>query len=374
MTIESIAQQRFSDMAAQSLHRRVELLSVDEMLAAIKPIDWLINGFIERGTLALIYGPPGCGKSLLAIEMACCVATGSRWFDQPTKEGAVIYIAGEGHSGLTRRVGAWELHHGVSLSSRPIKFSSSAVSLRDSAEVDDLSSQIRQFSEASAVPPKLIIVDTLARNFGEGNENDAADMGEFVQCVDRQLRQAWDAAVLIIHHCGKDPSKGARGSTALMGAVDAAFSVDRKPSGTVRMACHKMKDSEPPEPLTFAIEGVDIPVAGDDGELVSAPVLVQFSSGSSRPRQTRGLGSNQQKALDCLLDLFGLVGDDSGQSGAQREREFVHINEWRDLCDFSGKTSSDIAKAFKRAKDALEERNLISVQGSRVFLESGHVG
>ena len=60
--------------------------------------------------------------------------------------------------------------------------------------------------------PKLIIVDTLARNLGNGDENSNADIGMFINNIDIHLRSRFGAAVLIVHHTGhleKDRSRGA---------------------------------------------------------------------------------------------------------------------------------------------------------------------
>ena len=57
-----------------------------------------------------------------------------------------------------------------------------------------------------------------------GDENSQKDMSAFVQGCDR-LRERTKAAVLVIHHEGKDPGKGARGSNVLRGAWDTGIRV-----------------------------------------------------------------------------------------------------------------------------------------------------
>ena len=41
--------------------------------------DWLIQGVIEKGTLAAVIGESGSGKSFLALDLAACVQTGKPW-------------------------------------------------------------------------------------------------------------------------------------------------------------------------------------------------------------------------------------------------------------------------------------------------------
>src|SRR5699024_4965434 len=77
--------------------------------------DWLLRGTLERDTFAMMFGDPGSGKSFLAIDWACRVATGAPWRDYAVKAGTVAYIAGEGQHGLVRRFRAWQHHHDVSI-------------------------------------------------------------------------------------------------------------------------------------------------------------------------------------------------------------------------------------------------------------------
>jgi len=94
-------------------------------------IKWIVDDYIESDSLAQVFGDPGGGKSFVAIDIACCVATGSAWHGHQVKQGAVFYIAGEGHNGLARRFKAWELGNGISLSGAPIFKSHRAAQLYD---------------------------------------------------------------------------------------------------------------------------------------------------------------------------------------------------------------------------------------------------
>src|SRR5687768_16766709 len=81
---------------------------VSEIIGAgLKPIAWLVRKYVEADSLALLFGDPGCGKSFAAIDLSCCIATGTPWHGNRTTSGAVFYIAGEGQNGLARRFAAW---------------------------------------------------------------------------------------------------------------------------------------------------------------------------------------------------------------------------------------------------------------------------
>ena len=82
---------------------------VKELIKGMRPIRWLVKGFLEMDSLSLMFGEPGCGKSFVAIDLACCVATGHSWHGKAIKRpGSVFYIAGEGFNGLSRRLMAWQ--------------------------------------------------------------------------------------------------------------------------------------------------------------------------------------------------------------------------------------------------------------------------
>ena len=71
----------------------------------------------------------------------------------------------------------------------------------------------------------MIIIDTLARNYGL-NENSTEDMNKFIQRVD-ELKEEFNATIVIVHHTGHGSNGRARGSSVLPAALDYEFRVDR---------------------------------------------------------------------------------------------------------------------------------------------------
>ena len=72
----------------------------------------------------------------------------------------------------------------------------------------------------------MIIIDTLARNFGAGNENSTEDMNAFVERVD-DLKNTFNSCICLVHHTGHGSSNRARGSSVLPAAVDWEYKVSR---------------------------------------------------------------------------------------------------------------------------------------------------
>ncbi len=61
-----------------------------------EPVDWLWDGWIAAGKMALIGGAPGCGKTTIAGALAATVTVGGRWPDgSRAKVGSVAIWSGE---------------------------------------------------------------------------------------------------------------------------------------------------------------------------------------------------------------------------------------------------------------------------------------
>ncbi len=103
----------------------------------ITPPEYTIDGLLEKNSLVESFGDPGCGKSLNAIDMSCCIATGTPYNGRPAKHGPVGYIAGEGQNGLGLRFMAWAIRHEMDLSSIDQLFVSTVpVALSEKKQLD----------------------------------------------------------------------------------------------------------------------------------------------------------------------------------------------------------------------------------------------
>jgi len=307
-----------------------EYTMVGDLVTHLKPIDWIVKDYIEADSLGLIYGPPKCGKSFLAIDWACSIATGTAWHGRKVQQGAVFYLAGEGHNGLARRFASWSLSHGVSLKDAPLAISNRAAPLTDEDSARKVAQAIEHLAEIHGAPA-VIVVDTLARNFG-ADENSTQDMNTFVQHLD-EIRANWKCTVLVVHHTGKDKSRGARGSVALTGAIDAGYSVDRDELGMINMEPTEMKDAELPKPLFFKLESVKLPMVDEDGNDVFGAHLSPGQADYQPPQRGKaGRGRNQTLALAKLESLYQEQGDRLHDGGRDPEEARVLVTDWRTAC------------------------------------------
>jgi RecA-family ATPase len=186
---------------------RFELVQAKEM--EFREPQFLIAGLIETENFSQIFGDPGYGKSFIAIDIACCVATGRAFHGREMRPGPVIYIAGEGQNGIKRRLIAWERHTGVSRGGAPLYFSRVAAQLLDADSAAAVAEAVDALV-ARVGPAALIVIDTLARNFGPGDENQTADMSKFVAAVDA-LMARHGSALLVVHHTATATRRGRAG-------------------------------------------------------------------------------------------------------------------------------------------------------------------
>lgn len=325
------------------------MIDTDEIME----IDWTVEGFLESDSLALIFGEPASGKSLVSIDIACCVATGRKWHGSDVKQGAVFYIAGEGFNGLNRRFRAWERFTGQSLKGARIFKSHKPARLYDRQSAIDVAESVYAIAQHYRIMPSLIVVDTVARNMG-GDENSTQDMNAFIEHLDVCLRSPYKATVLCVHHSGKASPGQARGSTALRGALDAEYHVEKSAtSDMIRMTNKKMKDADIPPEMQFAINKVELGLNNKKGEPVTSVALSAVDiSGVINQAKTNHeyLGKNQALAARVLDELIFVRERDGLDPSVPRD-------EWRDACVERGLDR----RRFKEACDGLLEKRKITI-------------
>lgn len=324
----------------------------------IKKPDWLIKNFIEKDTLVQFFGDPSFGKTLTALDVACCCATGRDFHGLKVQQCGVLFISGEGMNGLTRRKLAWEIANNESLADAPLYFSKGPASFCDPESLKQVRAAIDALPEGVHVG--LIIIDTLARNFGPGDENSTKDMTAFISALD-VIRVDYRCAMLPVHHSGHGDKTRGRGAMALKGALDAEYLFTKDTDGLVRMTCTKMKDFEMPEPMAFRIKGVDLGMFDDDGEPITSAVLV--STEYTPPKEDQPpRGKNQGIAITALKTI--LDNYPNGQWTYSDGGNRVSVKDWKSECEKSGMHRT----RFYDVSKTLEDKGKVEVIGGYAAL------
>ena len=308
---------------------------------------WLLHGILEQDTMALIFGEPGCGKSFLAIDWACRIATGTPWRGHEVTPGPVVYVAGEGQQGLGRRLGAWKLLNKVSLDEKPL-YIAPAVAMTDTPQTVKLLEAINK----EVGRPSLVVLDTLARNFGGGDENSTQDMSRFVAACDT-IRNTYQCTLLVVHHSGHSEKRRARGAIALKAALDAEYLLAKKETG-LTLVSTKMKDAEIPPPLAMELVSVELPDLVDDYgspvtsaalDFIDANVEAIMSQAKSKPKR----GKWMKAGCDIAKKLMATEG-------------VVDVQDWHEQCDAIGMPKTTRYRILEnlRLQDSIiiEEENI----------------
>jgi hypothetical protein len=344
---------------------RIRLIRADELRKVQVP--WLVNKLIPANGLCVMYGKPGTYKSFVALYLSAHVASGlSTLSSRATKQGDVVYIAAEGRGGLHQRFNALQSHYEIP-ADVPLYFVEASLDLRESDQ--DYLDLIAAIQKRSAVP-RLIVIDTLARTFGGGDENDASEMSQFINTIGN-LQEQFGCAVMAIHHSGKDETRGMRGSSALLGAADVVLLLSRDmetSGGTIYV--QKMKDGEDGISEEFSV----LPwVDPNDPETTS---LIVEPGAPEKPQVTGP--SSKQDAMDVLRREVARAGrliEDPSVAGW--DVYGISTTEWQDAyCAFEaaeGLKDDSAKRKFFRAKSELIKENVVKVYNKMVWI-NGQAG
>lgn len=331
---------------------------------------WLIEGLMPSHGLHVLYGAPGTGKSFVALHAALHVAAGRRWAGREVRQGGVVYVASEGGRNFRKRVVA--ARRALDVRSET-QFALITRAPHLGARNDHTDELIRDIlSECRRMGfdrPRLVVLDTLSRSITDLQESNAQDIMVFVAHAQR-IADELNALVLPVHHCGKDESRGMRGSSALHGAVDAEWMVSRDAETGVRqLSVEKMKDGPDRLQLRYDLEDVEVgtdlaghPIATCVAKVYDVAIVDLPAEARAGPQDDRFLA-----ALRVLAQIEGV--DVVGPGPAGRA---VALARLRTVLAGSGAlgAASDkaAATAFNRALTSLARKGLLATIGDRVLL------
>lgn len=293
---------------------------------------FLIDDYLPTKSFGVIYGASGSYKSFHAIDWGCSIATGKQWNGKDTDRGLVVYIAGEGSRGAKKRVRAWEIANKEDATDFVII--EQAVSLDTQEGRAKLTSTLNQIESLVDQSISLIIIDTLARSIA-GDENSAKDMGAFIASCDT-IKEKFSSTVLVVHHSGKDDSKGARGSSSLKAACDFEFKITKKDVQIYELDCTKAKDSEAPPRQDFKLSSFKVHTDKKGREITS---LSRTGKGDkAAPKRTYSIQGDTQIEKD-VRTILGILEDEGGT--------MVH-EQLRDT--FKKKLPASVSDSSRRAR------------------------
>ncbi|MCH9695191.1 MAG: AAA family ATPase [Gammaproteobacteria bacterium] len=287
------------EIAAPKLKKpKRKLYSLNELVNLPEP-EWLVDHAIPKNGLVVLYGPPKSAKTFLALDMALSMGSGQEQMHGfAMKPGRVLYVLAEGGASMMgNRARAWMQVKAVD--EADLQVFPFGITLSSRKSVDEL-------LDLAGTIWDLVVVDTLARCM-DGDENSAKDMALAIKGGD-YIREKTGAAVLLVHHSGKDQSKGLRGSTALLGAVDATIKM--RPQGTMggfELSVPELRHGEPPEPKWLRLQST-----GDSAVLVAGTAPEKTKTGSAAEilefiARMIADGTSRKEVADEIAIQFGFT-------------------------------------------------------------------
>ena len=352
-----------------------------------EPVEWLVESIVPKRSFVALYAPPASWKSFISLDLAEAIATGRDWMGyRIPKKGAVLYICGEGHGGMGARVKACKIQN-KSPDGANLYIIRAQLNLRSSPE--DFAELLKAINELIAQidePLELIILDTLMRMSGGGfNENSSEDMGAFITQAGK-LQEIYDCALMVIHHSGKDVTKGLRGHSSLLGAVDTELEIQRLDSvinsadssivGNAILTVSKQKDGADSIQIGIEIMLVEIGNSPLSFEMTTSLAIRHNQDiASSNPKGTKnnsGSGGNQKIEMDSLYKVIKAKGSYREVDGTNRYG--VSLDDWKDeFWSMKGCSEEDKAafkKAWLRARERLVSANKVVIGSNWVWLKS----
>jgi len=291
--------------------------------AALKPPEWIVHSQIPESAVVVLYGPSGCGKSFLILDILAHVALRTPWWNIVVRGGPVAYIVAEGGpQAMGKRIRAWS-----QWGTRPPidKLDGELFLIPEPVQIVDQATALIEILKPLEL--KIVVFDTVSRCAVGKEENSAKDMGEVIDRASK-IRDQTGATVLLVHHVGKDESRGPRGSYTIMGNVDTVLRMDKITGGRESiLMVEKQRDGEAGQRFLVKFEELklfkisEIPEIDLDetGEPRTSLVISGFSSDV-------GVAENRQELLS-MAAMLTPIGLSKSSKIIERYREKRKVGE-----------------------------------------------
>lgn len=254
-----------------------------------KSTEWHIKGVLPKADLIVLYGQSGSGKSFVALDMIGAVARGTQWQGCRVKKAKVVLIAAEGAGGVGKRIRAYCKHSGLNEAHLDIGVIRVPPSVIEDVDVQELVNAL------TAVGADIFVIDTLAQVTAGANENSSEDMGKAIRNI-RLITEATGATALVVHHAGKDATRGARGWSGIRAAADAEIEISRNDTGHL-ISITKMKDGDDSQQWGFRLNPVQVGI-DNDGDIETSCVVEYVEAPPKRVKSNEPKGKIQATIME----------------------------------------------------------------------------
>ncbi len=336
---------------------------------------YLIDGIIEQDAHGIIYGASMSFKSFVVLEMAHCIANGRDFMGHKVKkQGAVIYVCGEGAGGVGRRLKAQIITNG--------EFENDFHLLNESIDIGSDSDMSELKLAIEQIKPVLVIFDTFASLVCGVNENDNGAVGAVLNLIRDTCRNEFGTSSITVHHTGKDTDKGSRGASAFKNNVDFEIELKRSNDFCTVMQCEKMKEGEHFKDIHMIRTVIDLGIFDDD--MKESTSLVLKLTDAAKADNKKALDSEERKVLEVLTKL--MTSDDAMEPSKsvidlfpdnpeKAPKKVITVRTWLENSNEVITVTSEPEKEknakrsrFNRTRTKLYKNGFIGVHGDVVWI------
>lgn len=294
--------------------------ALGEFLASMSTEAWCVKHVLPAAGLVTLFGESGAGKSFTVIDIACHIALGRTWQGRRVTQNRVVYLAAEGQGGIAKRFKAWCQHHEVDPTVLPLQVITARPNF---LQREDVVALTRAIGKAG-----VVVIDTAMAVTPGADENSAEDMGKLMDFAAR-VAASVGGVVLIVHHSGKDASRGQRGWSGLKGAVDTELEVTR--AGDARqLRLSKVRDG-PLEGFCWHFDLRDVVLGYDaEGDAINSAVPVYREVAARAPRGPK-LSDLQELIVRTASDLIALGEEVSEEDVVRESTRRIPVPDGRDI-------------------------------------------
>lgn len=277
-----------------------DMEEITKLVAEIRATDfpdqkWVVPGILPAG-LAMLYGEPKLGKSVLVLQLAGAVGGGGMFLGERCEQGSVLYFALEDYGGSIKdRTAEQRWTEDMDYQVGVVTSGGELIAKAGYLETG-LAEKIR--GAIIKHEYRLVIIDVLGSVF-KGDLNVYKDIMQGLEPI-KTVAKETNCCILLVHHPRKtgvnkdSSSQGALGSIAITGKVDTILVMTRESTGRVLLVATGRYLKESPIEL-------DIEHNGNFGWALS--------EGEFTDREQRVIDAMKGQPPLTKADIARLVGD-----------------------------------------------------------------
>lgn len=259
---------------------------------------WLIDGYLPANAWGALYAPPKVGKTHHALSLAVTAALGGTWAGRTVEPLRVLYVMAEKPALITERLEAWRRHLGTDLPDTYVDVDIRP-QLGEPDQVADLVALVQHHRS------QLVVIDTLAPCMLGREENSAKDMGPVCDALDHLAAATDGGTVHVVHHAGKDVTKGMRGSSAILGAAHYTWQLSRD-GNYLKLVVDNLNAGKEPLPEWYRLQEMELDPLDLGGKARSSAVLLPADYRVAQDDSTAERLTVVMTALAAEYDLTGI--------------------------------------------------------------------